>query len=307
MLTFRLAFLMSMPPLMWAGNAVVGRLAVTQMAPLQLNALRWALALLLLLPLGWRAFGSAPRRAQLWQRWPHLLLLGLLGVGAYNALQYMALTTSTPMNVTLVAASMPIWTMAVGALLHGERPGTRQWAGAALSIIGVGVVLTRGELAALAAFNFVIGDLLIVVAVIAFSFYSWLLARPPASMQAAQRPDWHWAEFLCIQIAFGLVWAGSGALAEVLLAAPRAPVVWTPWMLGALAFVAICPSIIAYRCWGLGVAGAGPAVTAFFGNLTPLIAAVLSALTLGEWPQAYHAWAFGLIVGGIVLSARSGR
>ena len=57
----------------------------------------------------------------------------------------------------------------------------------------------------------------------------------------------------------------------------------------------------------LGVAQAGPTVAAFFGNLTPLFAALLGAAILGEWPQAFHALAFGLIVAGIVVSSRPAR
>jgi drug/metabolite transporter (DMT)-like permease len=70
----------------------------------------------------------------------------------------------------------------------------------------------------------------------------------------------------------------------------------------ALLYVSLGASILAYRCWGLGVAEGGPALAAFFNNLTPLFAAVLSALLLGEMPHGFHALAFALIVGGIVVS-----
>jgi len=48
---------------------------------------------------------------------------------------------------------------------------------------------------------------------------------------------------------------------------------------------------------------AGPSVAGFFANLTPLFAAVMSSVVLGDSPQSYHAWAFALIVGGIVVSS----
>jgi len=68
--------------------------------------------------------------------------------------------------------------------------------------------------------------------------------------------------------------------------------------------VALGPALLAYRCWGLGVQRAGPAIAGFFSNLMPLFAAVLSAAFLGESPQTYHAIAFLLIAGGIVISSR---
>jgi dihydrofolate reductase len=83
-----LALLLTLPPPMWAGNAVVGRLLVGQVPPLMLNALRWALAALLLAPLAWRVWrdGGAVRGA-----WVYLLVIGTLGVGVFNSLQYVAL------------------------------------------------------------------------------------------------------------------------------------------------------------------------------------------------------------------------
>jgi drug/metabolite transporter (DMT)-like permease len=75
-------------------------------------------------------------------------------------------------------------------------------------------------------------------------------------------------------------------------------------VVAALLFVATGPAVIAFRCWGAGVQRAGPSVGALFVNLTPLFAAILSALFLGELPHMYHAIAFVLIVAGIVFSAR---
>jgi drug/metabolite transporter (DMT)-like permease len=301
----RLALVLSVPPLLWAGNAVVGRIAIQSISPLWLNALRWAVALAILLPLGWRAAGSARRRAELAARWPHLALLSLTGVGAYNALQYLALKTSTPLNVTLIAASSPVWMLAIGAAVYGERPRRVQLAGAALSLAGVAVVLSRGEPAALARVQLVPGDLLMLGAIVCWCIYSWLLARPPAAMRPPARPDWHWAEFLCIQMAPGLLWACTFAGIGELLQPGAHAVQWSPALLAALAYVGIFPSLVAYRLWGLGVAQAGPTVAAFFANLTPLFAALLGAAMLGEWPRPFHALAFGLIVAGIMVSARA--
>jgi drug/metabolite transporter (DMT)-like permease len=298
----RIAALMSLPPLLWAGNAVVGRLSVGSVPPLTLNALRWAIALALLLPFGWRV---ARERRRVAAHWKHWLLLGTLGVGSYNALQYLALVSSTPINVTLIAASMPVWMLAIGALFHGVHPTRRQLVGAALSLGGVVLVIARGELATLARVAFVPGDLYILVATIAWAFYSWMLARPPAGLQG-DGVRWGWAELLLVQIGFGLVGASAAAGVEQALGASA--IRWNGWTLAALAYVAIGPSIVAYRCWGLGVAVVGPTLAAFFGNLTPVFAALLSAALLGEAPRAFHGLAFALIVAGIwVSSGRSRR
>ena len=298
-LTLRIALLLTLPPLLWAGNAVVGRLAVGMAPPVGLNFARWAIAALLLWPLGRQALAD---RAALRRRWPYLTLLGVLGMGSYNALQYLALHTSTPLNVTLIAASMPVWMLLFGVLLHRQWPRRQDFWGAGLSMAGVALVLLQGDPSRLFSLRFVPGDLLMLLAIMSWALYSWLLARPPAHMQGDQRPDWDWAGFLMVQIVFGLGFCGLTAAAEA--AVSEAAWHWSPALVAVLAYVAIGPSLIAYRAWGLGVATVGPAVAAFFGNLTPLFAAVLSAALLGVWPQWFHIAAFVLIIAGIVVSSR---
>lgn len=303
-LSARTAILMTLPPLMWAGNAVVGRLMVGHVSPLSLNLVRWLLAALLLAPLGWHALRD---RRTLAASWPYLLAIGSLGVGAYNAFQYLALTTSTPLNVTLIAASMPLWMLAVGALAFSQRAQPRQLAGAALSLAGVLLVVSRGSWQTLAQLQWVAGDLYILIAALAWAIYSWLLAQPPAWLRPPSRETlaaWGWAGLLLVQVLFGLIAAGAAAAGEAALMHTVAIDWRNAWVLAALLFVAVGPSIVAYRCWGLGVALGGPALAAFFANLTPLFAALLSAWLLGETPRAYHAAAFALIVAGIAVSAR---
>ena len=289
------ALLLTVPPLMWAGNAVVGRLVVPLVPPLTLNFLRWAVALLLLLPIAWPLLRPT---SPIWPRMRRYAVLGLLGIGSYNALQYLAVKTPTPINVTLVASSTPFFMLGFGTLFFGHRITGRQVAGAVLSIAGVLVVLCRGDVAQLANVQFVPGDLYMLLASAAWALYSWLLTRPGDPPEV--RSDW--AAFLMAQLAFGLVWSGAFAAGEWGVGVGH--VTWGLPLAAALAFIAIGPAVLAYRCWGAGVQRAGPSVAGFFVNLTPLFAALLSAAFLGELPHWYHGVAFALIVGGIVVSAR---
>ena len=283
---------------LWAGNAIAGRVLVGSISPITLSAVRWGLAALLLLPLGWRVFmpGSA-----LWQNKKRFLLLGLFGVGSYNVLLYLALQTSTAINVTLIGASMPIWMLFIGAVFYQVKPSILQMIGAVVSLLGVGIVLTRGDLAALLSMEMVIGDLLIMLATILWAFYSWMLSRPGSSSER----QWPWAEFLMAQVTVGLLWTGFFDGFEIAAGHAYLDLNW--WTASLILFVAIGPSLIAYRCWGLGVNGAGPTVAAFFANFIPLFTALLSAAMLGEPPQLFHGLAFALIVAGIAISSKTGK
>ena len=294
-LTPATAMLLVTAPLLWAGNAVVGRLVQDLVPPITLNLLRWVLAFVLLLPFAYKVLRPD---STLWPHWRRYALLGLLGIGCYNALQYLALQTSSPINVTLVAASTPIFMLGMGRIFYGQPVTARQMAGAGLSIAGVLLVLCRGQWTLLMQLRLVPGDLYVLVATLAWAWYSWLVSRPLDP--PAIRSDWR--AFLMAQMVFGLGWSGLFAGGEWALTDARIDWGWP--VVAALTYVAAGPAILAYRCWGIGVQRVGPAIAGFFSNLTPLFAAVMSAAFLGELPQAFHVVAFALIVGGIVLSTR---
>ena len=298
-LNLRNTALLLIPPLLWAGNAVIGRMIADLIPPITLNFFRWALAFVMLLPL---AHGILRPSSPLWTHWKRYALLGLLGVGCYNSLLYLALQTSTPINVTLVGASMPVFMLLIGAFFFKQTIRKRQIVGALLSVFGVLVVLCRGNWQALAEVHLVLGDGFVLLATVAWSWYSWLLSRTQTPVEARS----NWANFLMSQLVFGLFWSASfsGAEWSGLTGIVDAHVHWSWPLAAALVYVSVGPAVLAYRFWGLGIQNVGPNIAGFFVNLIPVFTAILSTLLLGEVPQIYHAVAFALIIGGIVVSSR---
>ena len=288
--------LLVLPPLMWAGNSILGRVVADMVPPITLNFFRWLLAFLLLLPWGWRLL--LPSSAS-WPNWRRYAVLSLLGVGCYNSFQYLALHTSTPINVTLVASSVPVFMLAMGALWFKQRITRRQLLGAAMSVAGVLCVLGRGDWQTLLRVELVIGDVYVLIAVLCWALYSWLLSQPKDPPEIRS----NWANFLMAQMVFGLLWCGiCTALEWHYTSNPH--IEWGWLLAAALVYVALGPALLAYRSWGLGIQRVGPNIAGFFANLTPLFAAVMSTVLLGDAPHIYHGVAFVLIAGGIVVSSR---
>lgn len=290
--------LLLLPPLVWAGNSILGSVVADRVPPITLNFFRWLLAMLLLLPWGWRLLLPS---SMMWPHWRRYAVLGLLGVGCYNSFQYLALHTSTPINVTLVASSVPVFMLAMGAVWFKQRITRRQMLGAALSIAGVLCVLGRGDWQTLLQVELVIGDVYVLIAVLCWALYSWLLSQPKDPPEIRS----NWVNFLMAQIVFGVLWCGLCTALEWQLS-DNPHIDWGWPLYAALLYVALGPAILAYRSWGLGIQRVGPNIAGFFANLTPLFAAVMSTVLLGDAPQPYHAAAFVLIAGGIVVSSRQG-
>jgi drug/metabolite transporter (DMT)-like permease len=191
---------------------------------------------------------------------------------------------------------MPIWAIVIGALFYKESSHAKQIIGALISLLGVSIVIVRGELERLIEIEFVVGDLLMVFATILWGAYSWMLSHPKESTERT----WPWSYFLLAQVGFGFCWSIGFAVTEWQLDFSYFAWSWPTVLM--IIYVIVGPSLIAYRCWGLGVTRAGATVATFFTNLIPLFTAILSTLLLQKPPELFQGVAFALILIGIYLS-----
>lgn len=287
-----LAFLL-MPPLFWAGNAVVGRAMAERIPPMTLSFWRWAIAFLVILPFTLR--GMIAAREQIVARRYDLLVFGIIGIGVYNSFQYLALQTSPALNVTLIASAGPVFTLLAGACFFHTPVSRRQILGALLSVAGVLWVVGRGSLTRILALHLSPGDGYILFAIAMWSIYTWLLRT--------RRPNIPATVFLALQIGIGTVSILPFYVAEILTSGRTitldAPVMAT------LAYVGLLPSLLAYFCWDRAVARTGATIPAYFVNLTPLFAALLAVTFLGEQIALFHILGAFLIFAGIAVASRT--
>ncbi|QLC73820.1 DMT family transporter [Pseudomonas sp. LPB0260] len=280
--------------LCWSGNALVARAFVSEIPPFALSFWRWSLALALLLP-----FVAAPlwrHRAALRDAGWRLLVLGGLGIAAYNSLLYSAAQTTVAINITLVNTCLPLMTFIGAGLLLGEWPQPRAWWGMGLAAIGLLVLIGQGSLAALMALSFNPGDLIMLLAVADWALYSLLLRRwasyllpiPPLALLGA-----FMLLGLPLILPFYLVELARGAHFVV-----------TPGTLGAIGYTAVFASLLAYLAWNHGVRVLGAAKAALANYLMPVFTAVLGWLLLGEGLQPFHWFGGGLIFAGLLLGTQ---
>jgi drug/metabolite transporter (DMT)-like permease len=285
-------WLLLFPPLFWAINTVVGRALAGHFPPVALSLGRWALAFLIFLPFAWRPFRE--HLPTLRRHWRATMVLAILGIGLYTSLLYLALISSTPVNVLLIGACAPSFVLLARSLLDRTLPSGQAVAAAVLSVAGVLVVSSGGQLGQLLQLRFSQGDLVMIAATLVWVAYTLVLrrARPPAPP----------APLLLAQLGMGSLFLLPCALLEWLIFSPVMEFNGQVW--ASLVYVAIFPSILAYVCWDRGVAAAGPEIATVLANLAPVIAAVLAWAFLGEPIGWHHLLAGGLIFTAIRLSTR---
>jgi drug/metabolite transporter (DMT)-like permease len=271
--------------LLWAGNTIVARAVRGDIPPLTLALLRWTGALLVVSPFALRHVIA--ERREIARGWARILLLGLLGVAAFNAFLYSGLRYTTASNGMLLQAAIPALVLVVDLAIFRIRPAAASLAGVLLSTLGVLVIVFRGDASALAQVAFNRGDALILCGVLSWSFYTSLLKL---------RPQLHPLSFLWVTFAIG-------ALTMLPFAATEwrevVAIRWRAETIAAVAYVAVFPSVIAYALFNAAVASVGAAKSGQAITLMPLFGGFLAAATLGEPLHGYHLAGMGLILAGI--------
>lgn len=274
-------------PLLWAGNTIFGRAFAGQATPFALAFWRWFIALVIVLPFGWRRVVA--QRAAVRAGWPRLALLALTSVTGYNALLYTALRTTTAINATLVASATPVFIALLVPWMLRERVVPLQLVGVAVSLAGVLVVVSRASLGVLLALQMRTGDGVMLLAALSWALYSVLLRQRPTGLDPMA--------YLTVQIAFGLALFTPVYAADVWLHGPGLQLN-LPLAAGLL-YVGIFPSVIAYGLFNVGVQRLGPTIAGQYNHLLPVFTAVLATAWLGETLRWFHATGFALILAGI--------
>lgn len=279
--------------LCWSGNALVGRAFHDSIPPLSLSFWRWVLATSLLLP--FVAKGIWAHRATLRAAGWRLPVLAAMGIASYNSLLYTAAQSTEAINLTLVNTCLPLATFIGAGFLLGEWPLRRAWFGMAVAAGGLLYLISRGSWQTFASLSFQRGDLIMLLAVLAWALYTLLLRR--------------WARHLLVP---PLVLLGVLMLLGLPLILPFyllelgrvGGFALTPSNLAAIGYTAVFASLVAYVGWnhGVKVVGAGRATMVMY--LMPVFTALLGWLLLGEALRTFHWIGGALIFAGLLLATR---
>ena len=281
--------LLCVSALAWAGNFIVGRYIHDQVTPVTLSYGRWGLALLILLP-----FTLRPVLRQLPLVRAHLkqfALLGLTGMTLFHSFVYAALESTGAINAALILSLTPVIIVLFSWILDRERITPVQTLGIGLSLVGAGVLITRGDPSVVRALAFNRGDLWMLIAIPNWALYSVLLRRRPATVEPMV--------LLTVTIAAGLVFLTPALIFEL----ARGPDFhFSGETVASMVYVALFASVIAYICWNRGVSVVGANRAGLFMHLVPGFSALLAIVLLGESLHAHHGLGIGSIIAGIYFT-----
>jgi len=285
---------LALTALFWSGNALLGRALHEVAAPAVITFWRWVAVLAVLSPF---VLAELRRRAaDIRRAWKIMLLLGLLSTGLYNALIYEALRYTTATNTGLLNSSIPMWTVLAGWLIFREGVTRMQALALAVSFVGVAVIITHGDFAALAHLSVNRGDALVLLAMTMWGVYSVCLRRRPAGLSPFA--------YLWVTGLIGLFLLTPWTLLSIAGGADW----WLPGSAWAgVAYLVIFHSICATALFNRSVDVLGAARASQVVHLVPVFAALLATLLLDEPLHLFHLTGFVLILGGLALAALFSR
>lgn len=277
----------------WAGNVVAARVAIGEISPMLLVCGRWCIASVVLIAFARRPFlEDWPSLAPHWLR---VFTMGCCGFTVFHAVYYVSAYFTTGVNLAIIQGVSPVFVLLGAWVLWRTPVRAVQIAGCALTMTGVIIVATHGDVLSLMDFNFRIGDLGVLCSTMIYSGYALSLRNRPKSSS----------------LGFFVAMAFAGLLSSfplVALEAMAGRLVWptpTGWIL--LFYTAIFPSLLAQLFFIRAVELIGPGRATLFYNMTPVLGAIFAALMLHEPFEPHHAVALAFVIGGVIIAERLGR
>ncbi len=270
----------------WGANFPLGGFVLNDIPPLWAAAFRFVLGAVLVF-----ALAGAKREkifAPLARHFGTYLMLGVVGIVAFNVFFFYALRYTSANNAALIMGTNPLFTALLAALILREQITRRHLIALPVALCGVAIVVTQGKLGSLAALNFSMGDALMLAADLFWALYNVLCRRYMPAGSPLVNNAWIMTAGATVLLAGAL---GSGAPLAPLGAKASA----------AMAVMTIGGTVLAYLFWNAGLARLGAARTAVFINLVPVFAMLVGAL-LGTTPTVAQLAGGLLVLGGVTIA-----
>ena len=276
----------------WSGNFIVGKFAtVYEIPPLTLNVFRWISVWFILIPFTYKEiFENLP---YIKKNWLVISFMGVITISTFNSVVYFALNYTQVINAVLMLSAIPAATIVLSSLMKIEETNIFQLLGLVLSIIGIGSIISNGDIQKIISLDFNKGDMWMLVCVITWSLYSTLL----------KKNNFKLSQFTLIQlmVSVGILFLIPQFFYEKSIGLELS---LDKNFFLILIYVAIFPAIAAYYFWQKGIEIIGPNRASMFIQLMPLFSAVMAIIIFKEKFELYHFVGAIFILSGIYLSNR---
>ena len=278
----------------WSANFIVGRGVSEAVPPFTLSFMRWFVAFCAIAP--FTVFSVYRNRRHFLENWRYYSVVAVVGVSMINTFIYIAAHTVQALNLSLIAASSPLFVLILARLLYGDPITPVRLTGICVVLAGILLLITRGDLGVLAKLDFHVGDLYMLAGAFSFAVYTLLMRKPPSGAKPF--------DALAVMFGVGLIFLVPLYAWE---AANTQPVQYTPSILAVFLYCGLGASIFCYWLWAKAISFIGPARAAIVYYSMPLFCGVEAIIFLGEKVLWVHYVSGAMILGGLLVATKPSR
>ncbi len=272
-----------------AGTYLAAKRALDELPPWEVALARFSLAGLVFAVLLWRSGVRFERRDL-----AGLVGLGFVAVPLNQGFFLAGLSMSSPEHAALLYALTPVFVFVIARLRLGERATALKVLGIAIALAGVVVVLfARGAVSLGGSSRHVLGDVLILLAVVAWAIFAVggkVYAQKYGSVASTAAAI---VAGTLLYLPFGI------AFSDVHRFARLSPVGWA-----SLAYLVALTSVVAYLLYYWSLARAEASRVAIWSNLQPVLTALLAWAAYGDRLSAPFVAGGAMVLAGVVLTER---
>lgn len=274
-----------------ASNLIVARGGVEFVPPISLAFWRWTLVFIILLPFTYLSLRKNFKIIK--NEYKKLFFLGAMGCGVCGAFPFLAGETTTVTNMGIIYTSSPIFIILISSIFFREKINFIKIIGLISCLMGVFVIIIKGDLNLLINLKLTIGDLWMLAAAVGWALYSIYL--------------FYWKSKLPIFQRFALVaFFGSASLfpfyilEEFLFQRTTFSTEFFSWV----TFAAISPGIIAFTLYTIAQKKLGASLTGFTLYIFTVYAAIYGLFLFDEKLEFYHYVGTILVFFGVYLAKK---
>lgn len=283
--------LMVLSTVFWAGAFVAGKFSMGQFSPVTVSFFRFFIATLIIFPIMMKVEKD---RWKLGKRdLLTVVIIGFIGMVGYHMFFYTALKYTTAINASVIGAMNPLVMNVVSVFFLKAKLGWKRLGAILLSLSGVILIITNGDIGSFARGGFNPGDFLMMMAVFCWVAYGIISKKVMENYSPLIITAYSFLTAAIILFPFAMMDFGTGYLPKT---------TFSGWM--AIVYMAIFPSVVGYLVQQMSFKKLGTGKTMMFVNLVPVFSIILAVIFLGETISMLKIFFAMMIIAGVYLSIK---
>ena len=283
--------LLFIQPIFMASNIIVARGGVEYVPPVSLAFWRWFTVFIILTPFFFEEI--VKKKTQFKKEFFKLFFLGLTGCGICGAFPFIAGMSTTMANMGIIYTSSPIFIIVLSVLFFGDKINLYRIVGLILCLLGVLIIICKGDLNYLINFKFTSGDLWMLGAAIGWAVYSIFLIN--------------WKSNFSLMARFTLI-AFFGAISlfpfYLIEESYFYNTVFDDNFIFWIVFAAIAPGIIAFTLYTKVQKYVGASLAGFTLYIFSIYSAIYGIILFDEFLFSFHYYGAALVFIGVYLAKK---